>query len=1114
MLRVASQSGALIRESVDIMTSRVVYLAPVGTVLLAYDRRSTNDGSIRYRTKLGWLSEYRRDKERLPLVELLDMIPSSDPSSYLHGNFTSDNFLTFQQSAALAMGRIHIALKQVTVNLSRSIIAESPNSRASLNRSIALADGADAIVGSLTKIVRGLCDSAFENLNEDGCLIALRDSEGTEINTAELHSKYSDKKESYGNRHARREDDDDEIATESVEVDAATACLFLGAVMKYVVLPVIDDNSNFLNLFLLEKFLTDSALDMLIDCFSFVLASLQESLRRNSAVLDSQGRCALASISVFLTFLRRIVVKDSLNRSPSLALLPEKEDIFIRRLYLALASKLLPIYRSHMMSNVPFDLQKEWLVVTADLLTSLRTQDCSATSAVNLQAPENATFTPAATLLRSLMLMGFEENTIIDAATSLRSNSIEEVLNYIYRSTADGEQSSNNKHSNAAAALEGFEQKEDNESQKNEQLESFSEAIERRALNHVITVCDSMELLKRWSNQVDHIAPCIASFLFRLRSSPVASVNLVLNHLIMRIFASEPADLSFHTVLHLLLLLIRHEELDVVIDAEFLRRVYDGIMRLLDSEAGSNSLHVCVSPALLIVNELVLMFLPKGDDSSQENHGCQAETPDIVSFVSDVSGAEGANLKKLFRGKVEGLRLISLEQRKSLLHLLLNFLQNAEAMHMSNDTAHCLVLLLSTLVMNREIAFEFVMNDGWTKLLALPSSCSFRESSTLLALISRRCMETEQELKYSFALNIRSMMRASPSAEMNLEKFLEMTKGSSTRNPDAFFEVMMSNVKFVRRSNGKVMVLLQEEEMSLEKFQPDDQIVLTVGALVSKSISQQDDTTTYTATDTMEALGDCALALRSVPLLIIKHNCGGKSFISIASYIVRNILNVDASKDTSIFNRVKAAFRLMCVLSSYRGACRRCVLDSIIEGIVSATDSQYQANTKLHLLRHLGTLISYVVKSSKSKDARSSSHSYSNQNVCVDTVQYLVSSNLTQLLTNALSIISPVSSDTAPIFEALVEPLETITRPQLMHHLTKSTKPADNKANNSEEAKDEVFDNSASCGTIDGSRDHTAHNNLGDRSEGSSHDVCSIFLIRLHSFFANSDGRRRRGSGG
>ena len=83
------------------------------------------------------------------------------------------------------------------------------------------------------------------------------------------------------------------------------------------------------------------------------------------------------------------------------------------------------------------------------------------------------------------MLMGFEENTIIDAATSLRSNSIEEVLNYIYRSTADGEQSSNNKHSNAAAALEGFEQKEDNESQKNEQLESFSEAIERRALNHV-----------------------------------------------------------------------------------------------------------------------------------------------------------------------------------------------------------------------------------------------------------------------------------------------------------------------------------------------------------------------------------------------------------------------------------------------------------------------------------------------------------------------------------------------------------------------------------------------------------------------------------------------------
>ena len=47
----------------------------LGSVCVAYERSQTSSGVVRFRTAHGWLSEYRRDQQRDPIMELLSLTP-------------------------------------------------------------------------------------------------------------------------------------------------------------------------------------------------------------------------------------------------------------------------------------------------------------------------------------------------------------------------------------------------------------------------------------------------------------------------------------------------------------------------------------------------------------------------------------------------------------------------------------------------------------------------------------------------------------------------------------------------------------------------------------------------------------------------------------------------------------------------------------------------------------------------------------------------------------------------------------------------------------------------------------------------------------------------------
>jgi predicted ATPase len=117
-LHVINQTGALIREGPEIEASRVIMLAPSGTLITAYERQFIEGRIIRYRTDYGWLSECRRDQRREPIVELLDVdVGSAKDDAVVTKKDIA--MMTMRESVSYAMERSFTSLKHLAINLGK-----------------------------------------------------------------------------------------------------------------------------------------------------------------------------------------------------------------------------------------------------------------------------------------------------------------------------------------------------------------------------------------------------------------------------------------------------------------------------------------------------------------------------------------------------------------------------------------------------------------------------------------------------------------------------------------------------------------------------------------------------------------------------------------------------------------------------------------------------------------------------------------------------------------------------------------------------------------------------------------------------------------------------------
>ena len=120
--------------------SRVVFLAPMGSTVVAYQRSQTASGVVRYRTEHGWLSEYRRDHQKDNIVEVMHC-SYEDVSSTLKEKGINLEFhstpmvrklseaLTMREVLSYSMTRAHASLRLVGIHLSRATVIDSQQER-------------------------------------------------------------------------------------------------------------------------------------------------------------------------------------------------------------------------------------------------------------------------------------------------------------------------------------------------------------------------------------------------------------------------------------------------------------------------------------------------------------------------------------------------------------------------------------------------------------------------------------------------------------------------------------------------------------------------------------------------------------------------------------------------------------------------------------------------------------------------------------------------------------------------------------------------------------------------------------------------------------------------
>ncbi len=160
VLRVIGTGGALVREGVEIDGSRVVFVTEIGAEIIAYERKLNAAGVIRYRTDLGWISEYRRDQSKSPIVEIVSVetkdVPSDIPSSYAS---EISVLMTIREGIYCVMSRLNQSLRQVSVYLARLLTVQE-------QRVIAYNPQSFSLATAMSKYYKGFMDYVDERLGD------------------------------------------------------------------------------------------------------------------------------------------------------------------------------------------------------------------------------------------------------------------------------------------------------------------------------------------------------------------------------------------------------------------------------------------------------------------------------------------------------------------------------------------------------------------------------------------------------------------------------------------------------------------------------------------------------------------------------------------------------------------------------------------------------------------------------------------------------------------------------------------------------------------------------------------------------------------------------------
>ena len=289
-LRVIGTDGALIREGIEIDGSRIVFVAELGSVIVASERRVNAAGLIRYLTSHGWISEYRRDSNRTPLVELLDL----KGCRVVNPNDKIDELsilLTQREIMCLNMSRLHATLRQVTMLLGK--LAGCGNGSDHL--AIVTSSVSPYQLGQLFgNIVKGFFDAT-----------KLKHSADLKTTTRSVTSDAT-------SSHDRNMGIDNIFSFRGL-------ALYYGAIAKNIILPSSEDKNGNFNIPVLRSFRNHGIIQSFFDSFLLVSRLLHSevvtALQKEKPLLDSPGVCAVNSMGGMVSVIKRLVDRDAIVKS-------------------------------------------------------------------------------------------------------------------------------------------------------------------------------------------------------------------------------------------------------------------------------------------------------------------------------------------------------------------------------------------------------------------------------------------------------------------------------------------------------------------------------------------------------------------------------------------------------------------------------------------------------------------------------------------------------------------------------------------------------------------------------------------------------------------------------
>jgi hypothetical protein len=431
-VRVSYPPGALVKESVELDNSRIILLVPRGSCVIAYERRLSSDGIVRYRTEHGWISESQRDL-REPVVEVIDMkcVDGSQPILPPEADRKVLRVQTLRESCYFAMCRTHIALKQVATQLSQSTINDTRTSRFSSGPQMSKL--ASVIAGSLSKSAfkffenPGMCNiwlgsipsidtpkitsDSYDDMSESKSNSVDNESNSSSKRSGKRLSKNSNqltktknskkgnnntKKNAHNKRSAKStssvpivEENSDLL---NIDINVSTLMLYFSSIMKFMILPIIDDKKGQVNTYMLRYLFESGVIMEILKTLYFIIKKTYDEISviqvnnaglisgdKSNIIISTPLRCGYYSIFSVLKVIQKIVnskllLNSQSNRySSSLSYTEEMQaDTAIKQIIILSGKSINHIFQSKYVTKFPIEIQNIWLHVVGDVFDSVQ----------------------------------------------------------------------------------------------------------------------------------------------------------------------------------------------------------------------------------------------------------------------------------------------------------------------------------------------------------------------------------------------------------------------------------------------------------------------------------------------------------------------------------------------------------------------------------------------------------------------------------------------------------------------------------------------------------------------------------------------------------------------